>query len=83
MPAEPTRLLTRSLPCQPEWPRRTGCPPLQADCLPDPGDVFAFLKENDIGQEHALYYIAYATYLEARGGYAKARPRGRPCWLAL
>ncbi|KAL4440602.1 hypothetical protein ABPG75_003603 [Micractinium tetrahymenae] len=43
-----------------------------ADCLPDPGDVFAFLKENDIGQEHALYYIAYATYLEARGGYAKA-----------
>lgn len=44
----------------------------QADCLPDPGDVFAFLKENGIGQEHALYYIAFATYLEARGGYAKA-----------
>lgn len=43
-----------------------------ADCLPDPGDVFCFLKENDIGQDHALYYVAYATYLEARGGYAKA-----------
>ena len=36
----------------------------QADCLPDPGDVFVFLKENCIGQAHALYYIAYATYLE-------------------
>ncbi|PRW05791.1 mitotic checkpoint serine threonine- kinase BUB1 [Chlorella sorokiniana] len=43
-----------------------------ADCLPDPGDVFAFLCENGIGQEHALFYVAHATYLEARGGYAKA-----------
>ncbi len=77
MPAEHTCLLTGSYPCHP------GASPLQADCLPDPGDVFAFLKENDIGQEHALYYIAYATYLEARGGYAKARPRGRSGWLAL
>jgi len=83
---------------------------VQADCLPDPRDVFAFLKvlpasapvpsrlisqcahrtaaahvhqrtdgrcmaarqENDIGQEHALFYEAHATYLELRGSYAKA-----------
>ena len=45
---------------------------MQADCLPDPGDVFSFLKENEIGQEHALYYLAAATYREARGGYAAA-----------
>lgn len=37
---------------------------VQADCLPDPGDVFAFLRENGIGQEHALFYVAHATYLE-------------------
>ncbi|PSC71993.1 mitotic checkpoint serine threonine-kinase BUB1 [Micractinium conductrix] len=43
-----------------------------ADCLPDPGDVFSFLRENNIGQDHVLFYIAHATYLEARGGYAKA-----------
>lgn len=48
------------------------CPRLQADVLPDPGDVFLFLKENEIGQEHALYYIAFATYLEMRGNYARA-----------
>ncbi len=76
---------------------------LQADCLPDPGDVFTFLKvgsgegggegrlrchamafnmcmptcsfpsqEKDVGQGHALYYIAAATYLEYRGAYARA-----------
>ncbi|KAK9809232.1 hypothetical protein WJX72_011796 [[Myrmecia] bisecta] len=28
--------------------------------------------ENDIGQDFALYYIAYATYLELRGNFAKA-----------
>ena len=55
------------------------CPPalhapahLQADCLPDPADVFSFLKENGIGQEHALYYVAFATYSETRGAYAQA-----------
>ena len=44
----------------------------QADCLPDPADVFSFLKENGIGQEHALYYVAFATYSETRGAYAQA-----------
>ncbi len=29
-------------------------------------------QENDIGQEHALFYEAHATYLELRGSYAKA-----------
>jgi Mad3/BUB1 homology region 1 len=43
-----------------------------ADCLPDPGDVFKFLKENEVGQSHALFYIAYATFLELRGSYAAA-----------
>ena len=45
---------------------------VQADCLPDPGDVFKFLKEHGIGQGHALFYIAYATFLELRGNYAAA-----------
>jgi hypothetical protein len=35
----------------------------QADCLPDPGDVFSFLKEHDIGQEHALYYVVSPAVL--------------------
>lgn len=29
-------------------------------------------QENNIGQDHALYYEAYATFLELRGHYAKA-----------
>lgn len=43
-----------------------------ADCLPDPNDVFLYLKEQAIGQEYALYYEAYATYLELKGNYAGA-----------
>jgi checkpoint serine/threonine-protein kinase len=43
-----------------------------ADCLPDPTDVFKFLKENEVGQSHALFYIAYATFLELRGSYSAA-----------
>jgi hypothetical protein len=46
--------------------------PAQADCLPDPADVFSFLKKNGIGQEHALYYVAFATYSETRGAFAQA-----------
>lgn len=34
--------------------------------------MFAFLKENEVGQEHALFYIAFATYLELRGNYTAA-----------
>ena len=70
---------------------------LQADCLSEPRDVFAYLKvsavpfcspsqlyvtsrpvshfvmqEHDIGQDFALYYTAFATYLELRGSFAKA-----------
>ena len=29
-------------------------------------------QENDIGQEHALFYEAHATYYELRGSFAKA-----------
>ena len=29
-------------------------------------------QEHNIGQNFALYYIAYAAYLELRGSYAKA-----------
>lgn len=43
-----------------------------ADCLPDPSDVFKFLKEKEVGQSHALFYIAYATFLELRGSYSAA-----------
>ena len=34
--------------------------------------VSCYTQENEIGLDHALYYIAYATYLEFRGNYAKA-----------
>lgn len=57
--------LPASLRCLIRWPV-TAFAPAQADCLPDPGDVFAFLRENGIGQEHALFYVAHATYLEVR-----------------
>lgn len=32
----------------------------------------AYEQENGIGQEFALYYLAYATYLELRGSFAMA-----------
>ncbi|CAL8470128.1 g9670 [Coccomyxa elongata] len=44
----------------------------QADCLPEPRDVFTYLKEHNIGQDFCVYYVAYAAYLELRGSYAKA-----------
>lgn len=66
----------------------------QADCLPEPRDVFTFLKvhivlvmsvacnihsifvlasqENSIGQDFALYYLAYAAYMELRGNFPRA-----------
>lgn len=43
-----------------------------ADCLPEPRDVFNFLKENSIGQDFALYYLAYAAYMELRGNFSRA-----------
>ena len=30
------------------------------------------MQENDIGQDFALYYLAYAAYMELRGNFAKA-----------
>jgi checkpoint serine/threonine-protein kinase len=48
------------------------CPVLQADCLPDPSDVFLHLAERDIGRDHALLYEAYATYLELKGNFHQA-----------
>eukprot|EP00890_Picochlorum_soloecismus_P001373 jgi/Picsp_1/2236/NSC_05700-R1_protein len=43
-----------------------------ADCLPDPSDIFAFLRDREIGQMHALFYIAYATFSELKGNYSDA-----------
>ena len=43
-----------------------------ADCCKDPHDIFKFLEANDIGQRHALFYEAYAAFLEIRGAYARA-----------
>eukprot|EP00798_Chlamydomonas_sp_ICE-L_P027713 gene27713-7357_t len=43
-----------------------------ADCLPDPGDVFLFLRDKRVGQDFALYYEAYATYFELQGSYPAA-----------
>jgi hypothetical protein len=39
----------------------------QADCLSDPTDVFAYLRDAGIGQRHALFYEAHAAFLELRG----------------
>eukprot|EP00198_Chlamydomonas_reinhardtii_P003270 XP_001692606.1 predicted protein [Chlamydomonas reinhardtii] len=43
-----------------------------ADCLPDPGDVFLYLREKDIGRDFALYYEAYATFFELRANFQSA-----------
>ena len=43
-----------------------------ADCLPDPSDVFSYMMDNNIGQGHALFFIAYATYCELTRNYALA-----------
>ncbi len=51
---------------------RDAPPYTQADCLPDPNDVFLFLQDKGIGQTHALFYEAYATYHELRGNCAAA-----------
>eukprot|EP00850_Spirogloea_muscicola_P001065 SM000004S14935 [mRNA] locus=s4:351711:358828:+ [translate_table: standard] len=44
-----------------------------ADCCREPGDIFAFLDVHSIGQDHALYYEAYATYLELCRDFGKAQ----------
>ena len=30
------------------------------------------MQEKDIGQELALFYVAYASYMELRGNFARA-----------
>ncbi len=45
---------------------------LQADCCTEPKDIYAFLEANSIGQDHALYYEAFATYLEIHKNYKRA-----------
>jgi len=44
----------------------------QADCLPDPTDVFVFLQDRGIGRDLALLYEAYATFLELKGAFPRA-----------
>jgi checkpoint serine/threonine-protein kinase len=43
-----------------------------ADCCTEPKDIYAFLEANSIGQDHALYYEAFATYLEIHKNYKRA-----------
>lgn len=45
---------------------------MQADCLPDPSSVFLFLEDHNIGRDHALFYEAYAAYLELKGNFSQA-----------
>ncbi len=45
---------------------------VQADCLPDPSSVFLFLEDHNIGRDHALFYEAYAAYLELKGNFSQA-----------
>ncbi|GAX83349.1 hypothetical protein CEUSTIGMA_g10774.t1 [Chlamydomonas eustigma] len=43
-----------------------------ADCLSDPADIFALLRENRIGDEYALFYEAHGAYYELRGNTTAA-----------
>ena len=45
---------------------------MYADCLPDPSDVFSYMMDHNIGQGHALFFIAYATFCELTRNYALA-----------
>lgn len=47
------------------------CRPLQLYVFSRPDRQFV-MQEHDIGQDFALYYMAFATYLELRGSFAKA-----------
>lgn len=50
----------------------TLCCAVQADCLPDPSSVFLYLEDHNIGRDHALFYEAYAAYLELKGNFSQA-----------
>ena len=43
-----------------------------ADLCRQPRDIFKFLEANAIGQRHALFYEAYAAFLEIKGAYGEA-----------
>lgn len=45
---------------------------MYADSLPDPSDVFSYMMDHNIGQVHALFFIAYATFCELTRNYALA-----------
>ena len=45
---------------------------MYADNLPDPSDVFSYLMDHNIGQGHALFFMAYATFCELTRNYALA-----------
>eukprot|EP00808_Paulinella_micropora_P028594 g3865.t1 len=45
---------------------------MYADAVPDPIEIFAFLKSNRIGVTHALFYEAWAIALEDQGKTSKA-----------
>eukprot|EP00457_Paulinella_chromatophora_P006511 gb/GEZN01006529.1/.p1 GENE.gb/GEZN01006529.1/~~gb/GEZN01006529.1/.p1 ORF type:complete len:481 (+),score=70.28 gb/GEZN01006529.1/:54-1445(+) len=45
---------------------------MYADAVPDPTEIFAFLKANKIGVTHALLYEAWAMALEDQGKVSKA-----------
>jgi checkpoint serine/threonine-protein kinase len=34
--------------------------------------VFLFLEDHNIGRDHALFYEAYAAYLELKGNFSQA-----------
>lgn len=46
--------------------------PPQADAVPDPGDIFAFVVRRRIGSGWALLYLAWAYDAERRGDWALA-----------
>ena len=47
------------------------CSPVQLYVISRPVSQFV-MQEHNIGQDFALYYMAFATYLELRGSFAKA-----------
>lgn len=44
----------------------------QADLCKEPREIYQFLELHCIGQDHALFYEAYATYMELCKKHSKA-----------
>merc|ERR1712130_110555 len=45
---------------------------IYADMLSNPGEMFQYLSNKEIGTEHALFYRAHALILESEGKYKEA-----------